>query len=84
MKKLKYSIGIPLVLLLTALGAVAVAQLPRVSMRNLMTVNEFKSAGLHKLTSEELKALDTWLLRTLVTLQRTAGDVGSSGVSGTY
>ena len=36
---------------------------PELSTRNLMTPSEFKSAGLDKLTSSELAALDIWLTK---------------------
>ncbi len=39
---------------------------PRVKVRDLMSEDEFKAAGLGKLTKEELAALDGWFSRTAV------------------
>lgn len=71
---------------LTALCLVAHpshAQTPEldVTVRALMTSEEFQAAGLEKLTEAELAALDEWFLTTLMTLMR--GPAGGDSPAGT-
>ena len=74
-----------LIVILLGLATAVVAQAPAISVRNLMTVNEFNAAGLNKLSPEELTALDRWFVRTLTDFgQRAAATSSSSAVTGTY
>ena len=43
-----------------------IAQTPVVSLKSLMTVREFETAGLNKLTKDELQALDSWFMKFVV------------------
>lgn len=58
---------LPFCLLLLA-GQIGAQQRPAISVRNLMTTDEFQQAGLHKLNSEELAVLDAWFTRTALAL----------------
>jgi hypothetical protein len=75
-----------------ALGTVAVgAQETAVRVRQLMTVEEFKAAGLDKLSPTELRMLDRWVTKHTVDAERLAqarterlaqGREASSGLPG--
>ncbi len=53
-----------LVVALTSGSASAQVSSPSITVRGLMTPQEFQQAGLGKLTPEELAALDAWFLKT--------------------
>mgnify|MGYP007031652696 CR=1 FL=1 len=61
--RLRTTIGSGLVVLLALATAVAAAQSAGSRLREAMTPDEFRAAGLHKLTAEELARLNTWLNR---------------------
>ena len=61
------------------------AQSPAVSVKNLMTAGEFESAGLHKLTKDELAALDQWIVKVVTTaLQRSSDATAPISLPGSY
>jgi len=51
-----------LLLMAAATSLAGAADKPFPGIRNLMTAEEFKAAGLDQLSPEELRQLDTWLL----------------------
>jgi hypothetical protein len=53
--------------LLTCLAPLAIAQTTQPAIEKQMTPEEFKAAGLDKLSAEELARLNTWLGRTIDT-----------------
>ncbi|MDB6162597.1 MAG: hypothetical protein JWL98_29 [Xanthomonadaceae bacterium] len=62
-------------LLLACVAPVAIAQTAKAVIEQQMTPEEFKAAGLDKLSADELAHLNTWLGRTLeVQTARTAAD----------
>jgi hypothetical protein len=62
-----------------------IAQTPVVSLKSLMTVREFETAGLNKLTKDELQALDSWFMKFVVNFtQRTTATSKSAALPGTY
>ena len=75
-----------LILAQMSLATVAVGQTPVVSVKNLMTVSEFNTAGLNKLSTGELNALDQWFVKTLIKFSQrsTVAGGGSGAVPGTY
>jgi len=46
----------------------AAQESPTISVKQLMTAQEFRAAGLNKLSDQELQNLDAWLLRFATTL----------------
>jgi hypothetical protein len=73
--------------LILTLASIAIAQTPIISVKSLMTANEFKAAGLNKLTPEELRSLDQWFARVITTVAQLTGSssVGSTTtMPGTY
>ena len=62
-------------LLLTCVAPVAIAQTAKPAIEQQMTPEEFKAAGLDKLSADELAHLNTWLGRTLdIQTAKTAAD----------
>jgi hypothetical protein len=59
--------SLALVALLTCLAPLAIAQTAQPAIEKQMTPEDFKAAGLDKLTPAELARLNTWLGRTLDT-----------------
>lgn len=55
----------------------------RVSLKGVMTVDEFRAAGLEKLSPEELSALELWMGRTIRSLAATvAGQLSAAKATG--
>jgi hypothetical protein len=65
---------------LAALLLVATPALAQQSIQSQMTADEFKAAGLDKLSAEELARLDAWLNRTIVAETGKAADVAKERV----
>jgi len=71
----------PLVLAtLLACGAAAWAQTTMPPIEQQMSADEFKAAGLDKLSPEELARLNTWLGRTITTETTKAAEVAKKAV----
>jgi hypothetical protein len=71
-----------LLLILGSLAGVCVAQENSgASIQQMMTPEEFKAAGLDKLSSEELQKLDAWLQGYRQTTEKKAGEVAEKKAS---
>jgi hypothetical protein len=57
--------ALAIALLLTCMAPVAIAQTAQPAIEKQMTADEFKAAGLDKLSADELAHLNTWLGRTI-------------------
>jgi hypothetical protein len=59
---------------------VAQEQPSRVNVQSLMTTEDFRAAGLHRLTPAELHALDAWFARTALRIIATSQSrIGADG-----
>lgn len=71
-------------LLIIAWQPALLAQEPFSSVEERMTGREFQAAGLHKLTAEELEALNAWLRKhSVATLDTTGRPAAMTGVAAT-
>lgn len=65
-----FSIAVTLVGVARIVDAQRPSTAPTVDIGTLMTANEFKNAGLSKLSPEEIRNLNDWLSKLLVAAQR--------------
>jgi len=69
-----------LIALLACVAPLALAQTAQPAIQKQMTPEEFKAAGLDKLTADELAHLNAWLGRTIDTETAKAADVAKQKV----
>jgi hypothetical protein len=92
MQYLTIALTVALLITLPPMGAARTEgpkESPRVDVREFMTAHEFKSAGLEKLSPDELQALNQWLEKFMLRiLQRGEGrgctDTIESQIDGTF
>jgi hypothetical protein len=82
MNAYRSALMLSLVLILGSVAGVCVAQEDSgASIQQMMTPEEFKAAGLDKLSSEELQKLDAWLQGYRQTTEKKAGEIAEKKAS---